>query len=135
MGRMPEAQCFCGPTVPGISFCISSGRVVVFLKSLETLGFPEYIKFYVNPTKRAVAIQTCGIDDDGAKRVPYGQNKEGASIKIMYLTKLVYEICNWDRKKTYRVSGDYYPANQVICFDLNKPCEIVDGKVAAAETV
>ena len=41
----------------------------------------------------------------------------------------------WSKKKTYRVSGDYYPANQVICFDLNKPCEIVDGKVAAAETV
>ena len=60
---------------------------------------------------------------------------ESLSIKIMYLTKLVYEISKWDKKKTYRVCGDYYPANQVICFDLNKPCEIVDGKVATPESV
>lgn len=130
---MCEIEAYYEPPISGISFNVSSGRVVIFLKTLETLGFPEYIKFYVNPTKRAVAIQPCGIDDEAAKRVPYGQIKEGASIKIMYLTKLVYEICDWDRKKTYRVSGEYYPGNQVICFDLNKPTEIVDGKIELSD--
>ena len=126
---MSEVQSVCGPTTPGISFNLTSGRVVVFLKSLEMLGYLEFIKFYVNPTRRAVAIQPCGIDDDGAKSVPNIDLKEGASIKVIDLTRLVYEVCNWDPKKTYRVAGDYYPANRVICFELNQACEIVDGKM------
>ena len=134
---MSEVETYCGSNDLGMSFSISSGRVVIFLKALEILEFPEYIKFFVNPTKRAVAIQTCGIDDEGAKRVPYGLIKEGASIKIMYLTRMVYEICNWDVNKTYRVTGEFYPKNQVICFDLNRPCEIVDGRIekTVGETV
>ena len=126
---MSETPMLCGPTTPGISFNMTSGRVVVFLKSLETLGYPEYIKFYINPTKRAVAIQTCDIDDEGAKSIPNINLKEGASIKVMDLTRMLYEICDWDPKKTYRVSGDFYPVNQVICFDLEQACEIVDGKI------
>ena len=82
------------------------------------------------PVRRSVRLKWWRLTKGNARQV----STEKCADQVVEADKR-YEICNWDKMKTYRVSGDYYPANQVICFDLNKPCEIVDGKVATSESV
>ena len=52
---------------PGISFSFSSGRIAIFLRTLDLLKYPEFIRFLFNPDSGMFAVQICGMNDEGAK--------------------------------------------------------------------
>ena len=54
----------------GITFRYADGRITVFRSALESIGRPEFYHFLYNPTKQMFAIQACGMDAEGANRVP-----------------------------------------------------------------
>lgn len=55
---------------PGISVNLDTGRIAIHRTTLEIMGYPEYYRFLLNLGKKQLAIQSCGIDDDGAHRLP-----------------------------------------------------------------
>lgn len=59
----------------GITFRYADGRITVFRSALESIGRPEFYHFLYNPTKQMFAIQACGMDAEGANRVPMFQRK------------------------------------------------------------
>lgn len=55
---------------PGISVNLDTGRIAIHRTTLEIMRYPEYYRFLLNLRKKQFAIQSCGIDDDGAHRLP-----------------------------------------------------------------
>ena len=64
-------------TMLGITFRYVDGRITVFRSALDSIGRPEFYHFLYNPTKQMFAIQACGMDAEGANRVPMFQRKTG----------------------------------------------------------
>ena len=66
----------------GITFRYADGRITVFRSALESIGRPEFYHFLYNPTKQMFAIQACGMDAEGANRVPK-KNQDGSRARIL----------------------------------------------------
>lgn len=116
---------------PGISFCLTEGRITLFKSTLDNLGYPEYYRFLFSPEDRLFAVQRCGINDSGANRM--GEvKKEHNSVKTMDLVRFVYFTCCWKEKVTYRVAGVSFPEDRAVQFDLESAYEIHEGRVRSS---
>lgn len=109
---------------PGISFGLSSGRISVFLKTLDYLSYPEFIRFLFNPDSGMFAVQACGMNDEGAKPMHVRKPEEGVAIKTIDLVRLVYSSCGWKPRISYRVAGEFFPKDKLVRFDLSKAFEV-----------
>ena len=114
---------------PGISFCEKYGRITVFKKTLEALGYPACFRFLFDPTNNGFAVQSCEMDAEGAHRLPSLIDIEGMDIKSKALVRFVYRSCQWNRKISYRVPGRLVVSHNMICFDLNDALEIHEGRL------
>ena len=114
---------------PGISFCLTEGRITLFKTTMDILGNPEFYRFLFSPEDRLFAVQTCGISDKGANRVRLEAKSDNYSVKIMDLVRFVYQSCRWKESITYRVPGVGYPADCAVQFDLTAAYEIHEGMV------
>ena len=45
-------------------------RINIFKSTLVAMGYPEYFRFRFSPEDMFFGIEPCGIDDEGAKRLP-----------------------------------------------------------------
>ena len=117
------------PSAPGITFSLSAGRITLFLRTLELLEYPEFFRFLFNPETGMFAVQTCSMDDEGAKRLPTMKPEEAVGIKIMDLVKVVYSSRNWNRRISYRAEGRFYPSECLVSFDLAAAYEIHEGRI------
>ena len=116
---------------PGISFCLTEGRITLFKSTLDNLGYPEYYRFLFSPEDRLFAVQKCGMNDPGANRM--GEVKqEHNSVKTMDLVRFVYLTCCWKDKVTYRVAGVSFPEDRAVQFDLESAYEIHEGRVRSS---
>ena len=116
-------------SLPGLSFSLSSGRIVVFLRTLGLLEYPEFIRFLFNPDSGMFAVQICGMNDEGAKRVPIQKPDECVPIKNMDLVRLVYSSCRWNPRITYRLAGEFFPSEKLVNFELSAAYEIHKGRI------
>ena len=114
---------------PGISFSISSGRIVIFLRTLDLLKCPEFIRFLFDTESSMFAIQVCDMYDDGVKRLLTQKPEEGISIKNIDLVRLVYSACHWNPRISYRVAGEFFPSEKLVNFDLAAALEIHEGRL------
>jgi len=114
---------------PGISFCLTEGRITLFKTTMDVLGNPEFYQFLFSPEDRLFAVQTCGISDKGANRVRIELRSDNYSVKTMDLVRFVYQSCRWKENVTYRVPGVAYPADRAVQFDLAAAYEIHEGRV------
>lgn len=73
---------------PGISFSIRSGRITIFKTTLMAMGYPEFFRFRFNPEEMYFGLESCGIDDGGAHRLPEEMTRENYEIKSMGLVRL-----------------------------------------------
>ena len=113
---------------PGISFCLTEGRITLFKSTLDALEYPEYYCFLFSPEDRLFAVQKCGMGDPGANRL--GDTKqENYNVKIMDLVRFIYHTCRWKEKVTYRIAGVSFPEDQAVQFDLESACEIHEWRV------
>ena len=114
---------------PGLSFSLTSGKIEIFLKTLDVLNYPEFFRFLFNPHLDMLAIQVCKIDDEGAKRLPIQKPEIGLAIKNTDLVRLVYLSCGWNTRISYRVPGEFIQEAGLVNFDLNKAFEIHEGRL------
>ena len=113
----------------GITFRYADGRITVFRSALESIGRPEFYHFLYNPTKQMFAIQACGMDAEGANRVPKKNQDNRYEIKSKNLVRLIYQSCGWDRTRSYRLPGVEYPQQRLVNYDLRRAIPIFEGRV------
>lgn len=110
---------------PGISFNIETGRITIFKTTLVAMGYPEFFRFRFSPEDMFFGIEPCGIDDDGAKRLPDEITREHYDIKSIHLVRFVYKCCGWEKRLTYRVPGEKFaPDSRLVVFDMRQAYEI-----------
>ena len=114
---------------PGISFCLSSGRIVIFLRTLDLLKYPEFIRFLFNPDSGKFAVQVCSMNDEGAKRLPIRKQDECLSIKNKDLVRLMYSSRHWNPRISYRLAGKFFPSEKLVNFELSAAYEIHEGRI------
>lgn len=120
-------------STPGISFSLVPGRITIFKNTLEALGYPEYYRFLFDTENRRFAVQVCEIDDEGAHRLPETFLHDHYAIKSMDLVRFVYSTCDWNRKVTYRIPGEVYPAERLVNFNLVGALELHEGRLKEPE--
>lgn len=121
---------------PGISFNAESGRINIFKTTLVAMGYPEYFRFRFSPEDMFFGIEPCGIDDEGAKRLPDEITREHYDIKSIKLVRFIYKKCDWQNKLTYRIPGEKYaPDSGLVVFDLRKAYEIHEGRMKEPERI
>ncbi|MEI3406640.1 MAG: hypothetical protein V8Q79_08700, partial [Christensenellales bacterium] len=54
------------------------------------------------PTKQMFAIQACGMDAEGANRVPKKNQDDRYEIKSKDLVRLIYQSCGWTEQDPTR---------------------------------
>lgn len=118
---------------PGLAFELTHGRISFWKSTLELLDYPEYLRFLFSPEDLTFGVEVCGIDDEGAARLPKSRERRYNSINSLDLVRFVYQTCGWKEGASYRVRGDIYSSDsRVIYFDLKNAQEIRDRK--AVET-
>lgn len=104
------------------------GDLIVNEDEAETVKAIYYLFLY-NPTKQMFAIQACGMDAEGANRVPKKNQDDRYEIKSKNLVRLLYQSCGWDRTRSYRLPGVEYPQQRLVNYDLCRAIPIFEGKV------
>ena len=83
-----------------------------------------------------LGIEPCGIDAEGAKRLPDEITREHYDIKSIKLVRFIYKKCGWQKKLTYRIPGEKYALDSgLVVFDLRKAFEIHEGRMKEAERI
>ena len=80
-------------------------------------------------SKQMFAIQACGMDAEGANRVPKKNQADRYEIKSKNLVRLIYQSCGWDRTRSYRLPGVEYPQQRLVNYDLCHAIPIFEGKI------
>ena len=102
---MHEEYIIWDQSAPGISFNVVTGRITIFKQTLVALGYPEYFRFLFSPEDMFFGVEPCGIDDEGANRLPDEITREQYDINSIGLVRFVYKTCGWEKKLTYRIAG------------------------------
>ncbi len=116
------------PEQPGITFSAKYGRILIFKRTLDLLGFPECYRFLFSPEDRLFAVQACKISDEGAHTLPPESIEGDYRVKSMDLVQFVYRVCGWNEKVSYRAAGAVIPEENVVQFDLSAALEIYEGR-------
>ena len=115
---------------PGISVNLDSGRIAIYKTTLEIMGYPEYYRFLLNLDQKQLAIQTCGIDDAGAHRLPEIKDRETCDVNSKDLIRLLYRRCKWKNNMSYRIQGEGYPEQKTVNCHLDDALELNEMKGA-----
>ena len=114
--------------LPGLSVNLYSGRIAIHRTTLEVLGYPEFYRFLFNPVQRQLTLQSCGIDDEGAHRLPEIKDGETCDVNSKDLVRLLYRTCKWNRKMSYRILGSGFPEQRTVNFNLEDAVELHEMK-------
>ena len=113
----------------GITFSFPLHHINISTSTIEDLDFPEYYHFLFDPEELRFAMEGCGIDDEGAKRLPDFTMKRYCRIYSLNLLRLIYEVCGWDKRYPYRAPAYYIPEHNIVVFDIVSAIRIVDGRL------
>ena len=110
-----------------LSFSLKRRRVRIFHDVVRALGMPKCFRFLIDEKTNQLAMEKCSFGDKGYHVIPDFQDSSWAyELTSLELLELIWNLCNWDPEKTYRVQGVVCPDIQVVIFDLNK-AEIYSG--------
>ena len=116
-------------SMPGISFCLKSGRVTIFKTTLEVIGYPEFYRFLYNPDTRMLAIEPCEMNAPGAYALVNVKKEETYDVSSMSFVRIIYRENRWNKRISYRIAGTPHWQERVVEFDLRKVQEIHEGRV------
>jgi len=124
-----------GLPLNGISFSIKRSRVLIYRSTIRELKSPEYIRFLLNKKKHTIAVQCCEQIDQDSFKVPDLANDKRVQFEIssMNFLSIIYEIANWDPKKTYHLTGYYIEKYRLVLYDLNEANVISDDEFVDPE--
>ena len=115
--------------MPGISFCLKSGRVTIFKTTLEVIGYPEFYRFLYNPDTRMLAIEPCEMNAPGAYALVNVKKEETYDVSSMSFVRIIYRENRWNKRISYRIAGTPHWQERAVEFDLRKALEIHEGRV------
>lgn len=116
------------PTMTVSSYGVSFSKAAVV-----RLGKPEYAKLLINSEEKIFAVQVSDEFDEDAN-VFYrkkSNNVIAARWNSKELLQMISKLMSWDLgEASYKVSGEYYPEEAAILFDMKK-AEVIsnDGEV------
>ena len=116
-------------SMPGISFCLKSGRVTIFKTTLEVIGYPEFYRFLYNPDTKMMAIEPCAMNAPGAYALVNVKKEETYDVSSIDFVRMMYRENGWKKQTSYRIAGIAYPQDRAVEFDLTKALEIHEGRV------
>ena len=116
-------------SMPGISFCLKSGRVTIFKTTLEVIGYPEFYRFLYNPDTRMLAIEPCEMNAPGAYALVNVKKEETYDVSSMSFVRIIYRENRWNKRISYRIAGTPHWQERAVEFDLRKALEIHEGRV------
>ena len=116
-------------SMPGISFCLKSGRVTIFKTTLEVIGYPEFYRFLYNPDTKMMAIEPCAMNAPGAYALVNVKKEETYDVSSIDFVRMMYRENGWKKQISYRIAGIAYPQDRAVEFDLTKALEIHEGRV------
>lgn len=116
-------------SMPGISFCLKSGRVTIFKTTLEVIGYPEFYRFLYNHDTKMMAIEPCAMNAPGAYALVNVKKEETYDVSSIDFVRMMYRENGWKKQISYRIAGIAYPQDRAVEFDLTKALEIHEGRV------
>ena len=116
-------------SMPGISFCLKSGRVTIFKTTLKVIGYPEFYRFLYNPDTRMLAIEPCEMNAPGAYALVNVKKEETYDVSSMSFVRIIYREYRWNKRISYRIAGTPHWQDHAVEFDLRKALEIHEGRV------
>lgn len=117
------------PDQPGITFNAKYGTILIFKRTLDSLGFPDHYRFLFSPEDRLIAVQACRISDEGAHSLPPESIEGDYRIRSMDLVQFVYRVCGWNEKVSYRAAGVIISDEKAVQFDLSSAFQIYEGRL------
>lgn len=108
----------------GIAFSRKSARVLIYKSTLRSLGQPKYIRILPNPKRRRLALQVCAKDEMGAILVPKTKARKPIIICSLVIQRIIWDISEWDKDKSYRIYGKHFPKNEIVEF-LMEDAEVI----------
>ena len=120
---MPEQK----NLLPGISLSRKRASMLIHQTTIRALGYPRYVRILYNEKRKRLAVQVCAEKESGAIKASKGKILE----KPLLLSSLVvqsriWNLCEWDTKKNYRVYGVLRSQQELVEFDLMKAETIPD---------
>lgn len=103
-----------------ISFSDKTHRILVHKSLLRGLKMPQYIRFLLNKKSRCIAVQACDPVDRDIFKVPEMKADDSYEISSAGFVAFVYKLAEWDKEKSYRIEGTFYPGNRLAEFDLSR---------------
>lgn len=98
---------------------------IIFSKSVvATLGFPNYIKMYINKNDMLVAVTPCNEFDE--KKIEFCSRTSSSSVRInnRELVRKIKNLFIGLEFERYRIVGKYYSDDKVFVFDLHERVRI-----------
>lgn len=85
------------------------------------LGEPRYIRFLFNPDKKGLVVQACARKEAECFRVPkYNPENWEFKISSVPMLRMIWNTCNWDKEKTYRLTGMCHIEHNLVEFDMKR---------------
>ena len=97
--------------------------------TVEIGGDTTKLSKALESVNKMFAIQACGIDEEGANRLPKHSTDDRYEIKSKGLVRLIYQSCGWDRTRSYRLPGVEYPQHRLVNYDLSRAIPIFEGRI------
>ncbi len=90
-------------------------------RTVEDLGYPQYVKIMMDRSEKIFAIQACRQDSDKAYKFAKAKNdqKSGVSLNSNTLRSIVRNLASdWDPEVRYKVNGTFFSEERIMLFDL-----------------
>lgn len=109
----------------GISFSLKRECVLIYHDTIKALGNPDFFRFLINEDSKKLAMEVCSYGDNGYHIVPTFKEGDSYEIYSIEMLKMIWDICGWKERESYRAWGELYFRERVIEFDLNMAETIV----------
>lgn len=103
----------------GIYLTMKERQVYIYRETIRELGNPAFFRFLLNPEKRKFAIEVCALGDPGYYTTPVLED-DRYRVNSIKLLRLIWNLCEWDEDRTYRVPGVVYHKENIAEFLLDE---------------
>ena len=86
---------------------------------LETLNYPSYVQYLIDPKSHVFAVRACKGNETKAK--PFSKPRDEQTATVSSSVKAMHDavarlIPNYSDGKRYKVDGQFFADEKVICF-------------------
>lgn len=107
-----------------VSFYLNDGKIHVYADAIRSLGFPDFIRFRLNPNGSLMIMEPYDKKEFQSIRV----KKKTISGKLYFrcrpLCSLLEHTRGWNHSQSYRIPGRLIQRQRIVLFDLTQATAI-----------